>query len=361
MTTELALPADYASLLADLKVRVRGAQHRAHRVVNAEMLSLYWQIGNAIATRQATGGWGAKVIDRLAEDLRTEFPEMTGFRRRNLQYMRSFAQAWPDPLFVQRPIAQLGWGQVVDLIDKLDDPAARDWYAEAAVAGGWTRDVLAHQIMNQTRERFGVAPSNFATHLEPADSELAQQLAKDPYVFDFLGLADGVAERDLEQGLADQMTQTLREFGTGFAFVGRQVHFEVGDDDFYVDLLFFEITQLRYVVVELKVGTFKPEFAGKLGFYVAVVDDRLRVAGKHQPTIGLLLCRDRNDAVVRYALSSATAPVAVSTYTYDALPAAERAALPSEAEVVRALLSVTASVQIAWNVEAEAEVTHAEE
>ena len=345
MTRELTLPPDYPALLANLKAQVRAAQHRAHRVVNTEMLTLYWQIGDAIHTRQETAGWGAQVIDRLAADLRAEFPAMTGLSRRNLYYMRAFAEAWPDPRIVQNPSAQLPWGHLTLLLDKLDDPAARDWYAAAADAGGWTGNVLRNQIMNRTRERFGAAPSNFAGHLEPVDSELAQQLAKDPYVFDFLGLSAGVAERDLEQALMDRMVDTLRELGTGFAFVGRQVHFEVDDDDFYLDLLFFEIPQARYVVVELKIGKFEPGYAGQLGFYVALVDDKLRNPDAHKPTVGLLMCSDRNETVVRYSLGATTSPVAVSTYTYDALPPEEQAALPSEADVVRAL---TATAQATW-------------
>jgi predicted nuclease of restriction endonuclease-like (RecB) superfamily len=352
MTRELTLPPDYPALLADLKAQVRAAQHRAHRVVNTEMLTLYWQIGDAIRTRQQADGWGTKVVDRLAADLRAEFPGMTGLSRSNLSYMLAFATAWPAKAILQQPAGKLGWGHLMLLLDKLDDAAARDWYAAAADEGGWSRDVLRNQIMNRTRERFGAAPSNFAGHLEPGDSELAQQLAKDPYVFDFLGLSAGVAERDLEQALIDRMVDTLRELGTGFAFVGRQVHFEVDGDDFYLDLLFFEISQLRYVVVELKIGKFEPAYAGQLGFYVSLVDDKLRNPDAHKPTVGLLMCSDRNETVVRYSLGATTSPVAVSTYTYDALPPEEQAALPSEADVVRAL---TATVQATWTVSVTAD------
>jgi predicted nuclease of restriction endonuclease-like (RecB) superfamily len=347
VTQDLALPDDYPALLADLKERVHAAQHQAHRAVNTQMLALYWQIGSAVAGRQEQAGWGARVITRLAADLTTEFPSMTGLSRRNLYYMRSFAQVWPDPAIVQTPSARLTWSHLTLLLDKLDDQDAREWYAEAADVGGWSVRVLAHQIMNQTRERFGIAPSNFATQLAPTDSELAQQLAKDPFVFDFLGLSDGVAERDLEQALMDRIVDTLRELGPGFAFVGRQVHFDVDGDDFYIDLLFFEIPQLRYVVIELKIGRFQPEFAGKLGFYVALVDARLRNTAVHRPTVGLLLCTDRNETVVRYSLGATTSPLAVATYTYDMLPAEERATLPSEADVVRALTSVAS----AWSAE----------
>ena len=215
MTRELTLPPDYPTLLADLKARVRAAQHRAHRVVNTEMLTLHWQIGDAIRTRQATDGWGTKVVHRLAADLRAELPSMKGLSRSNVNYMLAFAIAWPAEAIVQQPAGRLGWGHLMLLIDKLDDPAARDWYATAADEGGLSRDVLRNQIMNRTRERFGAAPSNFAGYLSIADSELAQQLAKDPFVFDFLGLSGGIAECDLEQALMDQMVDTLRELGRG--------------------------------------------------------------------------------------------------------------------------------------------------
>lgn len=343
VSTELTLPSDYTAVLADLKTAVRTTRHRAHRLVNTELLALYWRIGETIRARQDAGEWGAKIIDRLAADLRAEFPDMTGLRRSSMYYMRAFAAAWPADAIVQQPVGRLPWGHITVLLDKLDDAPTRNWYAAAADTHGWSRNVLAHQIMNRTHERLGSAPSNFPAHLDSPDSELAQQLAKDPYVFDFLGLSHGVAERDLEQALMDRLMETLRELGAGFAFVGRQVHFDVDGDDFYVDLLFFHVTQLRYVVVELKIGKFKPDYAGQLGFYVALVDDRLRLP-QHRPTVGLLLCADKNESTVRYALGSTAAPVAVATYTYDSLPASEREALPSETQVMSAL---TASVHIA--------------
>lgn len=275
-------------------------------------------------------------MDRLAADLRLEFRAMKGFSRRNLLYMRAFAAAWPDEAVVQQPVAQLPWGHATVLLDKLDDKDARDWYASAAAEYGWSRNVLLNQIMNRTRERIGAAPSNFSTSLQPADSELAQQIAKDPYVLDFLDLSVDVAERDLEQALIDRLVDTLREFGPGFAFVGRQVHFEVDGDDYYVDLLFFHVQQLRYVVVELKVGKFEPEFVGKLGFYVALVDSELRTEN-HAPTVGLLLCADRNKSVVRLALANTQNPVAVSTYTYETLPPEAKQLLPSAESINDAL------------------------
>lgn len=333
---DLTLPPDYADLLADLKDQVRSARLRAHRVVNTELLTLYWRIGDAIRTRQEKAGWGAKIIDQLAGDLRAEFPEMTGLSRSNVYYMRSFAAAWSLDAIVQQPAGRLPWGHVMVLLDKVDDASTRDWYASQADTHGWSRNVLLNHIMSRAHERVGAAPSNFDRHLVPGDSELARQLAKDPYVFDFLGLSRGIGERDLEQALMDRMVETLRELGAGFAFVGRQVHFEVDGDDFYIDLLFFHVTQLRYVVVELKIGKFKPDYTGQLGFYINLVEDRLRQA-QHQPTVGLLLCADRNESTVRYALGASQAPMAVATYTYDTLPAAERASLPSDTQVISAI------------------------
>ncbi|TFD46783.1 DUF1016 domain-containing protein [Cryobacterium frigoriphilum] len=335
--TELALPEGYAELLRGLKVRVRNAQVRAQRVVNTQLLELYWGIGSEILAQQESQAWGSGVVGRLASDLRAEFPQMTGLSRSNLFYMRAFAVAWPgEGVIVQQAVGQLPWGHITVLLDKLDDARTRTWYAQAAVEHGWSRNVLMNQIMNRTHERVGSGPSNFTWQLPAAESELAQQIAKDPYVFDFLELTDQAAERDLEQSLMDRIVETLRELGAGFAFVGRQVHFDVGGDDFYLDLLFFHVVQLRYVVVELKTGKFQPEYAGKLGFYIAVVDDKLRLPA-HNPTVGILICGSRNDHTVRYSLGQTDAPMAVSTYTYDTLPAAERNALPNEEKLTAAL------------------------
>ncbi|RBY83556.1 DUF1016 domain-containing protein [Geodermatophilus sp. TF02-6] len=333
---ELQLPEDYAALLEQLKQQVRTARLRARRSVNTELLSLYWTIGRTILDRQQQQGWGAKVIDRLAADLRAEFPDMTGLSRSNLHYMRALAEAWPEAQVVPQAVGQLPWGHVRTLLDAIDDQRTRDWYAAAAAEHGWSRAVLINQIKNRTHQRLGAAPSNFADRLPAADSDLARELARDPYVFDFLGLTGEVAERELEQALMDRLQDTLMELGRGFAFVGRQVPLDVDGDEFFIDLLFFHVEQLRYVVVELKVGKFAPEFAGKLGFYVSVVDD-LIAKPQHNPTVGLLLCADRNERVVRYSLGNTAQPMAVSTYTYDTLPPAEQQALPAADEVAAAL------------------------
>jgi predicted nuclease of restriction endonuclease-like (RecB) superfamily len=328
---------DYGIFLDSLKERVRSAQTQARRSVNTQLIGLYWSIGRDILTRQEVDGWGSGVIGRLAQDLHTEFPAMKGLSRSNLSYMRSFADAWPAfDLNVPQPVGHLPWGHIRTILDKKLSPTERDWYAAAAVEHGWSRNVLMNMIMNKTLERSGSAPSNFAQQLAMPDSELAQQIAKDPYNFDFLGLSGEVAERDLEQRLMDRMVETLRELGPGFAFVGRQMHFDVDGDDFYLDLLFFHVEQLRYVVIELKTGKFKPDHIGQLQFYIALVEDRLRRQA-HAPTVGILVCGSRKDHTVRYALNQAGSPMAVSTYTYDGLPSNEKAALPSEEELTTAL------------------------
>lgn len=341
MTRELTLPPDFPVVFADLKARVRAARHRAHRAANTEMLTLYWQIGDAIRTRQAAEGWGGKVIDRLAADLRAEFPAMTGLSRANLYSMRAFADAWPAEAIIQRAVGRLGWGQVVDLLTKLDDPEARDWYAAAADTGGWTRDVLANQIMNRTRERFGAAPFNFVGHLEGGRLRVA------PAVRDGPGRVRLPRPERGRRG-AGPRAGAHGPHGRHLARARHRIRVRGPPA-----ALRRRRTEDRQV---------EPGYAGQLGFYVALVDDKLRNPDVHKPTVGLLMCRDRNETVVRYSLGATTSPVAVSTYTYDALPPEEQAALPSEADMVRALTSTTATAQANWNVSptAGARVTQGE-
>lgn len=341
-SAELALPENYRQTLEKLKHRVAQAQVQAQRTINTELIQLYWSIGNEILARQKQQGWGSKIIARLAEDLRAEFPQMRGFSPRNLQYMTTFARHWNVDDIAPQPVAQLPWGHIRTLLDKPLSQQAREWYAAAAVEFGWSRSVLLNMIKNNTIERTGAAPSNFPQRLPAPDSELAQQVAKDPYTFEFLGLSGEVAERDVEQALTDRIVETLRELGPGFAFVGRQVHFEVGGDDYYIDLLFFHVEQLRYFVIELKTGKFQPEYAGKLNFYVAVVDDQLKREA-HSPTVGILICGSKNDHSVRYALSRSDSPMAVATYTYDSLPTDEKKVLPAEDELSAAFEQIETS------------------
>ena len=328
------VPTDYAATLESIKRLVHEARYIAQRRVNTELLGLYWQIGSMIIKRQKAAPWGSKVLAQLSADLLAEFPTAKGFSPANLRYMRRFAQAWPDYNSIcQQPADKLPWGHVMLLIDKLDTSELRDWYAAAAARHGWTRDILRHQIATRLHLREGAAPSNFVHALERSDSELAQQITKDPFTLEFLAIDGDAAERQLEDRLVERIVLTLRELGPGFAFVGRQVHFDVDGDDFFADLLFFHVEQLRYVVIELKTTKFDPRDAGQLGFYVALVEDRLRKP-QHQPTVGMLLVADKNESVVRYALAGTTQPIAVSRYD---LSPAEQAALPAEDALTRAV------------------------
>ncbi|KVD08276.1 hypothetical protein WI80_15985 [Burkholderia ubonensis] len=304
---------DYRSWLTDLKQRVEHARQRAAASANRELVTLYWQIGRDILERQQQRGWGAKVIDQLARDLKDAFPDMRGFSPRNLKYMRALAQAWPAPEFVQQPAAQLPWFHLCTLLDKVKDPADRDWYAGKSLEHGWSRNVLAMQIDTQAHTRAGSAVTNFDARLPPPQSDLAREALKDPYVFDFLGLTEDAQERDIEQALTRHITRFLLELGAGFAFVGRQYRLEVGGDEFFIDLLFYHLKLRCYVVVELKATPFRPDYAGQLNFYLSAIDAQLR-APEDQPTIGLLLCRERNRLVAEYALRGMANPMGVAEY-----------------------------------------------
>lgn len=323
------VPAEYPQLLSDLKARIQAAQTRAALAVNRELILLYWQIGQTILQRQGEAGWGAKVVDQLARDLKQAFPEMKGFSPRNLKYMRAFAAAWPDEEFVQQVAAQLPWFHNVALLDKLKEAQEREWYARAAIQHGWSRNILLHQIDSRLIERQGRATTNFGRALPAPQSELAQQLLKDPYNFDFLTLHDEALERDLERGLLAHLRDFMLELGVGFAFVGSQYHLEVGGEDFYLDLLFYHLKLRCYVVVELKIGEFKPEFVGKMNFYLSAADDLLRHE-QDAPTIGLLLCRTQNKVIAEYALRGVDKPLGVSTYELaESLPPELKGQLPS--------------------------------
>lgn len=328
MTSEL-IPSDYPALVADLKERIRTAQVRASLAVNREMVLLYWQIGRELLSRQQQEGWGAKVVERLSRDLRLAFPEMTGLSSRNLKYMRAFAEAWPDEAIVQQVVAQIPWGHNVRLLDGTSNAAERLWYVRQTIQHGWSRNVLVHQIDSNLYARQGQAQTNFDRTLPPPQSDLARQLLKDPYNFDFLSLGGEAQERDLKSGLLEHIRRFLLELGEGFAFVGSQYHLEVGGDDFYLDLLFYHLRLRCFVVVDLKIGKFTPGDAGQMNFYLSAVDDLLRHPDD-QPTIGLLLCRDKNKTIVEYALRDLAKPLGITAYRLqDALPRDWQAALPT--------------------------------
>ena len=369
--TRPARPAAYGSLLADLKRRVRSAQVRAALSVNRERVLPYWHIGPEILRSQQAEGWGTKVIERLAKDLRREFPEMGGLSSRNLKYMRSFAEVYSGgeivrqlagqfvqqlvaqlpPAKVQQPVAQLEfdlppepfasipWGHNVLLLDRVKDPAARLWYARQTLVHGWSRPVLEVQIETKLHKRSGRALNNFAATLPPEQSDLAQQVLKDPYTFNFLALGPDAQERDLENALIDHIQKFLLELGVGFAFVGRQVRLEVDGEDYPIDLLFYHLRLRCFFVIDLKMGAFEPRDAGQMNFYLSAVDDQMRHDGD-QPTIGLLLCRNHKRLTVEYALRNLTKPIGVAkwrTQLVNALPKKLRGLLPSVQELERNL------------------------
>jgi len=378
------VPPDYAPLLAEIKARVQLARVKAGLAANRELLTLYWDIGRLILDRQKMAGWGAKVIARLSADLQHEFPGQQGFSPRNLRYMRTFAAAWPAtttvqqavgqladsapailhpagaqfapsvsaigqaPLaqfrsgsspIVQAPLAQIPWYHHIALIDKLKSPATRLWYAARAVEHGWSRNVLALQIDSGLHNRQGKAITNFKTTLPPAQSNLAQQLTKDPYLFDFLTLTDDANERSVETGLITHVEKFLLELGAGFALVGRQVHLDVGDQDFYLDLLFYHLKLRCFIVIDLKARDFTPEAAGKMNFYLSAVDDTFRQTGD-APSIGLILCRNKNRVIAEYALRDMAKPIGVSGYVtklVDSLPQSLKGSIPTIEELEKAL------------------------
>jgi predicted nuclease of restriction endonuclease-like (RecB) superfamily len=325
------VPGDYAALLAELKGRIAAARLKAALAVNSELILLYWQIGRDILQRQREEGWGAKVVDRLAADLRRAFPEMTGLSARNLKYMRAFAEAYPDREFVQQLAAQLPWWHIVVLLGAVKKPDEREWYMRQALENGWGRNVLVHQIDSGLYQRQGKALTNFKHTLPAPQSDLAQQIIKDPYVFEFLSLSAEIQERDLERGLLEHLRLLILELGKGFAFVGSQYNLEVGGQDYYLDLLFYHLRLRCFVVFELKIEEFKPEFAGKMNFYLSAADDQLKHADD-QPSIGVILCKGRNSIVVEYALRDTNKPMGVAEYRLTpapALPAKLRRELPT--------------------------------
>jgi predicted nuclease of restriction endonuclease-like (RecB) superfamily len=354
------LPVGYANLLTDLKARVRAAQLRAAVSVNRELILLYWDIGKIIVDAQNTKGYGKQVVEQLAEDLHTAFPKMDGFSPRNVWRMRAFYLAWTDesqkhqqpvgnldskilPQLVAeldgqnlpQPVAEIPWGHNVWLLEKISNPILRLWYAHKTIEHGWSRAVLTHHIETQLHKREGKAVTNFKRTLPPPQSDLAEQTLKDPYNFDFLTLHSDAHERDLEQGLLDHIQKFLLELGVGFAFVGRQYHMEISGKDYYLDLLFYHLRLRCYVVIDLKMKTFEPEFAGKMNFYLSAVDDQLRHADD-RPSIGLLLCKERDHVTVEYALRDLKKPIGVAqwqTKLVESLPRNLKGSLPTVAEI----------------------------
>jgi predicted nuclease of restriction endonuclease-like (RecB) superfamily len=332
---------DYLRFLDELKHRIRSSQVKAAMSVNQEMMLLYWNIGRDILAKQAAEGWGTKVIERLAKDLKREFPEMKGLSARNLRYMRALADAYPDEQIVLRSVAQIPWGHNQSLLNKLKTQEERLWYAQKTIENGWSRDILELQIESNLFQRQGGAITNFERTLPPEQSDLSHQILKDPYNFDFLTIADASQERDLERGLLQHIRDFLLELGVGFSFLGSQYPIVVDDKEYRIDLLFYHVRLHCYVVIDLKVREFEPEFSGKMNFYVSAVDQYLRTDVDNR-TIGIILCRSKRKTTVEFALQDLQKPIGVSTYRLkeqlpddlqDILPSAKQLEMELEAAV----------------------------
>ena len=356
----------YGGLLTDINDRIRQAQTKATLSANTEMILMYWDIGRMIQQRQQMEGWGTGIIPRLSRDIRNELPEIKGFSERNIGYMIRFFREYKDLSILQQAVAKLPgasakvetlspietkigasaqhenlqqlvakipWGHNVLLMEKVKDLPTRFWYMHQTIEQGWSRDTLATMIKGKAHDRQGQTVSNFSAHLPESQSELAQQLLKDPYLFDFLTLEEPFHERELETGLIRHLEKFLLELGSGFAFVGRQYHLAVSDKDFYLDLLFYHLKLRCFIVVELKKGDFKPEYAGKMNFYCSVVDDQLKQE-IDQPTIGLILCQTKDRILTEYALRDINKPIGISDYELTrALPENLQSSLPTVEEI----------------------------
>ena len=336
-----ALGAGYAQFLATVKDRVRAAQLKAALAANSELVLLYWDLGSEILRREKDEGWGAKVVELLARDLKAEFPDMQGFSPRNLRYMKDFAAAWPAGQILQQLVAKLPWGHHTVLLTKVEHQDQRLFYVRSAIENGWSRSVLSLHIERQLHRRKGAATTNFKRTLPAPQSDLAEQALKDPYVFDFLTLRADAHEREVENALVEHVRDFLLELGVGFAFVGNQVRLDVGEQEFFVDLLFYHLRLSCFVVVELKNTAFKPEYAGQLNFYLSAVDSQLKRPAD-SPTIGLLLCKGRDRVVAEYALRDINKPIGVAQWQSQlvaSLPKELQASLPTieqlEAELVK--------------------------
>ena len=335
--SNIVLDANYDKFLLELKDKVATSQYRAARSVNKELVILYHHIGQKILESQKNSDWGSKIVERLSKDLRKAFPEIKGFSERNLKYMRKFAQEYPDIAFVQEALAQITWYHNICLMDKVKDKDIRLFYIKSTIEHGWSSSILVMQIESKLHERQNKAITNFKDKLPSPQSDLAQYTLKDPYIFDFLSLGEDAKERDVERSLISHMEKFLIELGSGFSFVGRQYHLDIGEQDFYVDLLFYHLKLRCFIVIELKDKDFKPEYAGKMNFYLSVVDDHL----KHEtdnPSIGLILCKSKNNALAEYTLRDMTKPIGLAEYKLgDKLPKELQKNMPTIAELEKQL------------------------
>jgi predicted nuclease of restriction endonuclease-like (RecB) superfamily len=335
------LPSDYAEFLRDLKARIQSRQVRAILAVNRELIELYWEIGQMIVQRQEQSGWGDKILAQVETDLKRDLPSLEGFSRRNLYRMRALYRTYREQSeFVPQLVAQIPWGQNCILLEKVKDPIERQWYAEQTLAHGWSRNILTLQIETNlyARQVTATKTTNFQQTLPSAQSDLVQQAFKDPYIFQFLTLADNAKERELEQELLSKIRDFMLELGSGFAFMGSQYPLQVSDQDFFLDLLFYHHRLRCLVVIDLKIGEFKPEDAGKMNFYLSALDAQVKHPDD-RPSVGMILCRTKDNLIADYALRDLNKPIGVSTYRLGELPPDLQAELPTPEQLQQVLAS----------------------
>lgn len=331
---------NYQSFLKDIKERIRSAQYEALKAVNKELIVLYWDLGKMIVERQDKEGWGKSVVERLAKDLQKEFPGIKGFSVQNLWYMRQFYLTYRDNEKLQPMVGEISWSKHIIIMSKCKDDLEREFYIKMTKKFGWTKNVLIHQIESQAYERFLLNQTNFDQALPEKYRPQAKLAVKDEYTFDFLELGEEHSERELELALINNIRRFLIEMGGYFTFIGNQYRLEVGGDEFFVDLLLYHRKLRCLVAIELKVGEFKPEYAGKMQFYLAVLNDTIRLA-EENPSIGIILCKEKNRIIVEYALKDTTQPIGVSTYKITTtLPEELQKYLPSGEEIAKRLEGV---------------------
>lgn len=333
MTKEFLATQDYRTFIMQIKQSIQQARNKAIRSVNSELISLYYKLGRQIIEKQKQTDWGEDLIGQIEMDLKRAFPDSTGFSRRNLNYMRKFYNFFGSNEKVPQAVAQIPWGHIRLILDKIKDYAEAEFYVQKTIENSWSRVLLDHQIDLKLYQRQGKIISNFKTTVDAQEVALIQEAFKESYVLDFLRLGTESKERDLEQALIENMTNFMLELGKGFAFAGKQFKLTVGGQEFFVDLLFYNYLLNRFVVVELKTTEFKPEYVGQLGFYLTAID---RDVKKQQDceTIGLLICKNKNNTVVEYALAGNGKPAGVAQYQLFAdLPAEVQKYLPTEDEL----------------------------
>lgn len=332
----LRLDNNYKSFLNDIKERLKKAQIRAALAANSELIKFYWQLGTELIEKQKAHKWGDRFLEQLSVDMRQAFPQMQGFSVRNLQRMKQFAMLYPNLLITTQLVSQLPWGHIARLMQMVKNSSERAWYVQQALKNGWSRSVMEMQIESGLYARQGIIDNkttNFHEHLPTSQSDLARDILKDPYNFDFLTISDDAHERDIENALVTHVRDFLIELGQGFAFVGSQVPLTIDDQEFFIDLLFYHLHLRCFVVIELKANNFKPEHTGQLGFYLAAVDDLMKKENDN-PTIGILLCKSKSKIVAEYALRSMKSPIGISEYQLSkALPAELKTSLPTIEEI----------------------------